>query len=60
MLYIGCLIIVNGQNIKKIDLENFIAFGKAPRRESKSPGLHGRSRHYVGHHECSKACIVTK
>ena len=33
-------------------LGNSIAFGKAPRRETKSPGLHGPSGHYVGGHEC--------
>ena len=29
MLYIGYLIIVNGQNIKKVDSGNSIAFGKS-------------------------------
>ena len=30
MLYIGYLIILDGQNIKKISFGNSIAFGKAP------------------------------
>ena len=29
MLYVGYLIIVNGQNIKKIGFENSIAFGNS-------------------------------
>ena len=36
MLYIGHLIIVNGQNVKKMVFVNSIAFSKAPRREVDS------------------------
>ena len=36
MLYIGYLIILDGQSIKKISFGNSIAFGSAPRREVDS------------------------
>ena len=45
MLYIGYLIIVNGQTKKK---------------NQHRHRLHGLSGHYVGPHGCSSTCIVTK
>ena len=36
MLYIGYLIFLDGQSIKKISFGNSIAFGSAPRREVDS------------------------
>ena len=39
MLYIGYLIILDGQNIKKISFGNSIALGSAPRREADSQPL---------------------
>ena len=47
MLCIGCLIILNGQNIRK----NSIAFGSAPRREVDSQPISQLARPAVSHTE---------
>ena len=47
MLYIGYLIIVNGQSIQKIGFRNLIAFGKAPRREADSQPISQSDRQVV-------------
>ena len=51
MLYIGYLMILDGQNIKKISLGNYIAFGKSTSQRSYSKQrTHkmGKKRHKYG------------
>ena len=51
MLYMGYLIILDGQSIKKISFGNSIAFGSAPRREVDSQPISPLARPAVSQTE---------